>query len=370
MWEAGPEGVVLSKGNAAGGVSGNSVASPLGTMCGMPPFAAGSAPLGQLPDPSEVEGLGLPVFKGPEGESQVSAELATGVKGGSQDSGQQPLEDSPTTKCKKQKEPDVQPFVFSQGFPPVPAKLVGKILRLEFVDMAELLRDNMEAERRGLSQGEGSSAKHPQRREVPDILSWIQCFGIYISVMASKFPERVPHMLAYQTMLVREARRCGGRGWLAYDTAFRQQAATDSQVDWSKLNSSLYPVTFMAQASGKGRCCVHCLEPDHAAEDCALSPRGRQETRQRQRSPGRSPSTRGVEWRSGGETSEYSGVVRPRAVKPGGLRQERKICYSYNDGECRFPSTCRFLHICQRCRADDHPAARCTVGLGVRDATK
>ena len=149
---------------------------------------------------------------------------------------------------------DTQPFVFSHGFPPVPAKLVAKILRLEFVDMAELLRDDIEAERRRGAQGEGSNNSKTPRREIPDILSWIQCFGIYVSVMVSKFPGRVPNMLAYQTTLVREARRCGGGGWLAYGTAFRQQAATDALCDWSKLNSSLYPVTLMAQASGKGKC--------------------------------------------------------------------------------------------------------------------
>ena len=103
------------------------------------------------------------------------------------------------------KEEEYQPFLFSDGFPPVPAKLVGKILRLEFVDMAELLRDNIETERRQGRQREaaGVPAKQQQRREVPDILSWIQCFGIYVSVVASKFPERVSRMLAYQTTPVR-----------------------------------------------------------------------------------------------------------------------------------------------------------------------
>ena len=157
--------------------------------------------------------------------------------------------------------------MFSQGFPPVPVKLVGKILRLEFVDMSELLRDNIEVERRRGVQGEGSSTSKTPRREIPDILSWIQCFGIYVSVMASKFPERVPNMLAYQTTLVREACRCGGGGWIAYDMAFQQQAATDPECDWSKLNSSRYPVTFMAQASGKGKCFPHCLESDQTGDD-------------------------------------------------------------------------------------------------------
>ena len=152
----------------------------------------------------------------------------------------------------------------------------------------------MEVERRRGVQEDAISIGKTQRREVPDILSWIQCFRFYFSVMASKYPERVPNMLAYQTTLVREARRCGGRGWLAYDMAVRQQAAADPQCDWSKLNSSLYPVRFMAQASGRGRCCPHCLEPDHGGDECALSPRPHQERRDRQRSAGPASFTRGV----------------------------------------------------------------------------
>ena len=61
--------------------------------------------------------------------------------------------------------------MFSEGFPPVLAKLVAKILRLEFVDMAELLRDNMEVERwRGIHEEATNLGKTP-RREVPDILT-------------------------------------------------------------------------------------------------------------------------------------------------------------------------------------------------------
>ncbi len=85
--------------------------------------------------------------------------------------------------------------------------------------MAELLRDNIEADRRRISTeqsqswGAGSlSGARPVRREIPDILSWIQCFGVYICVVASKHPEKVPQLLAYQTMLIREARRCGVAG--------------------------------------------------------------------------------------------------------------------------------------------------------------
>ena len=44
------------------------------------------------------------------------------------------------------------PFTLGKGLPPVPGKLVQKIQRGDYVDMAELLRDNMEVERRRASR--------------------------------------------------------------------------------------------------------------------------------------------------------------------------------------------------------------------------
>ena len=40
------------------------------------------------------------------------------------------------------------PFLLGEGLPPIPAKLVAKIRKGDFVDMAELLQDNIEADRR------------------------------------------------------------------------------------------------------------------------------------------------------------------------------------------------------------------------------
>ena len=44
-----------------------------------------------------------------------------------------------------------KPFILSEGLPPVPYKLTARILKGEFVDMAELLHDNLEAQRRAAS---------------------------------------------------------------------------------------------------------------------------------------------------------------------------------------------------------------------------
>ncbi len=232
---------------------------------------------------------------------------------------------------------DPPPFTLGEGLPPVPAKLVTKILKGDFVDMAELLRDNIEAERRRTrtTSAETCSNSTPGRREVPDLFSWVQCFGVYAAVVASKNSEKVQQLLAYQTMIVREARRCGGRGWLAYDTMFRQQAAVKPDSDWSKLNNSLYSVTFMAQQNGRGRTCIHCLETDHSVSECALAPAPR---------PGRHPQ----------QQKDYA--TEERSYR----RSERseRICYSWNDGRCAVPY-CRYKHVCAKCQSGDHKAVNC-----------
>ena len=75
----------------------------------------------------------------------------------------------------------------------VPAKLATKIQRGEFVDMADLLKDNLEAERRRLSVAGGVMASllagKPLRREVPDLLSWLTSFGMYASILTEKHPQ-------------------------------------------------------------------------------------------------------------------------------------------------------------------------------------
>ena len=177
--------------------------------------------------------------------------------------------------CEKIVDGPPKPFLLSEGLPPVPAKLVGRIWKGEFIDMAELLRDNLEAQRRGGWQDMPSSSASGlsrQRREVPDLLSWVQCFGVYTAVVASRYPERVQKLLAYQTLMVWEARRCGGKGCLSYDSYFRQQMAGEWRNDeWGRLNPYLFSSTFLALGGAHRPNCSLCLESDHHEDECALA---------------------------------------------------------------------------------------------------
>ena len=59
--------------------------------------------------------------------------------------------------------------------------------------MVELLWDNIEADRRCSKEGSASISTGQQsqsRHEVPDILSWVQYFGIYTSIFVQLHLEK------------------------------------------------------------------------------------------------------------------------------------------------------------------------------------
>ena len=215
--------------------------------------------------------------------------------------------------------------------------------------MAELLRDNLEAERgNGLQSGLPQSAQtKPLCCEVPDILSWAQCFGVYIGVEVEKHPTRVRQLLAYQATILREARRCGGDGWRSYDAMFRQLAAADPTADWSRLNPSLYATTFLAQQSGGRKLCSLCTGADHGPEECALAPMQTKLPK---------PQTQEKD----DEKKERMGSPSGGAPKNfRGRRRSDQTCYAWNEGRCQYPY-CRYRHVCLRCRGD-HRAMSCTM---------
>lgn len=300
-----------------------------------------------MPDQENLRQLNLPVTSRMEVVEGGAPQLVTGGNGGGT------LNDSSSSGGAEK--PVEKPFILSEGLPPVPYKLVSRILRGEYVDMAELLRDNLEAQRRAAASATTApqpSVASKSRREVPDIMSWVQCFGVYMAVVTSKFPERTKELLAYQTLIVREARRCGGKGWLAYDAHFRQQTVGDAKADWSKLNQSLYAVTFVAQGErDKNKSCILCLESDHSEEQCALY----------------TPPQRALKLthaaRRGSADQVTADFREASAVRSRG--SSRLPCFDWNQGECRF-HPCKYHHSCVRC-GGDHRVSRCPLLKSVRE---
>ena len=131
------------------------------------------------------------------------------------------------------------------GLPPVPQKLVERIQAGEYVDMVELLPDC-------LGTHGGSTAKEEKgskrRRQITSIAEWVQCFGVFMAVVASKSPDRTIDLLGYQSIIVEAFREYEGDTWLGYDRRFRQMAAAKLGCKWATVDPTLWNMAFTGHA--------------------------------------------------------------------------------------------------------------------------
>ena len=224
-------------------------------------------------------------------------------------------------------------MVLASAFPPIPGarKLVEKARSGKFIDLRELLPDNMRLKERldtihplrGLLP-EGAMQR-ARLREVKDLEAWAYCFITYIAILTPD--SRTRDLLTYARLIMREARRAGGNGWLSYDSTFRQNAAVLPEVSWTTLDPSLHAATFLALRSGEGKHCALCGGSDHQSEDCVLAPLSLQAP-----SPGGSDKPPG-----------------PAARKVPSGWSSLRICESWNRGRCSFPGSCSYKYWCLAC---------------------
>ena len=283
-----------------------------------------------------VKRLDLPTFESETGRAEgeptpitAGKERASGSSSGGDGGGSASGGESDATP----------PFIMSEALPVIPGKLVKRILKGDFVDMAELLKDNAEMERRRLRAGESSHGQRQSRREIPDFNSWLHCFSLYAAVVGSKYPQKCKDLWAYQAMMIAEHRKCGGRGWLLYDSAFRQQIVSLEEAKFATINQSLYATTFLAYGS-RGQFCTRCMMSDHSQEDCAMHP---------------NRALPMVQFR---EAMSGSGSRREERESPARKKARRGACYAWNDGKCVGPH-CRFEHVCSQC-GGDHRRPNCS----------
>jgi hypothetical protein len=205
--------------------------------------------------------------------------------------------------------------------------------------MKELLADNMalHSQLEELPAQTALAARPHRLREIESPLLWAFCFLAYIAVRTSDKETR--DMLTYARLVIREAQCHGWAGWLEYDKWFRQQqAALSTPQPWNELNASLHAATVMSLRAGDKKPCRLCREPDHTESQCALASLQFSQPQQHQPSSSSSPAT------------------SKRVAKPGTLD---RICSSWNRGQCAFPGSCRFRHVCATCRRKGHRARDC-----------
>ena len=148
------------------------------------------------------------------------------------------LASQPTATVTAPAGPAALPFCLASCLPPVPAKLVRYIQALEFIEMRELVPDNMALAERleALPLRLGHPTKQAFQREVGSLITWVSSFTTYMAIVAEAHPVR--DMLAYMRLIIREAHKHGGQDWLTYDAVFRCNHQGASQP-WNVLDPCL-----------------------------------------------------------------------------------------------------------------------------------
>ena len=236
----------------------------------------------------------------------------------------------------------------SPGSEPFPRKLVDRVQSGAYVDMKELLGDNisllqqLEAMNMTATLPALPGSMKPRFREVTALASWLYCFLAYAALRCPDQESR--DRLEYARLIIREAQRHGGQGWLDYDRVFRQQAALDPALRWNTLQpaiqaSTLFnpipaPASSNGPATNVGAFCSLCRGVDHSATSCALAYL-------------QQPTS---------ATANYH--LPPRPARKRAAVASHSLCISWNRGRCIFPSTCTFRHVCSIC-FHPHPAIDC-----------
>ena len=152
----------------------------------------------------------------------------------------------------------------------IPAKLTKKILDLKYVDMSELLPDSWRL------QEESKQCWHHHRTQskrgpVNDILLWLECYAAMVATLSTKFPHKMPELIAYQRTILRAHRSFIGEGWVVYDSCYRHKASVTKSLDWGIVDFTLYNETFTGHAKAIARC-RYCSSEHHSTRDCDYAP--------------------------------------------------------------------------------------------------
>lgn len=139
----------------------------------------------------------------------------------------------------------------------IPARLVRRILDLDFVEMCDLLPDSWQEETQHLlvlDSLQFAPRRLSRKAPVNDIGLWVECFLRMATVLVSQYPDKAPEMFCYQASIVRAARNFEGNSWVAYDRQYRREALANKDLNWSQMNSRLYNEAFTGRAKNIPRC--------------------------------------------------------------------------------------------------------------------
>ena len=126
----------------------------------------------------------------------------------------------------------------------ISAKVLRKIVDLDFVEMAEVVMDDT------TPPTPGRPASHA-RVPVTNISQWTERFSVMAAAISARFPHKAPELFAYQATIIRAERNYESGRWVAYDRLYRRGALARRDLNWSITDPRLYNLYWPGQAGPK-----------------------------------------------------------------------------------------------------------------------
>ena len=171
------------------------------------------------------------------------------------------------------------------------------------------------------------------RKPIRDIVTWVQCFAIFMAAVHKQDPAAVKELLAYMFTIIRAVQEFEDPAWRNYDEAFRKKAAATGNRKWSEIDTLIYNRIFTGHAK-----------------------------KLQLPSPGSSNSTQAHTFPAAMQMPQGHYTDPPPPKHPAPMSPARSdICYLFNRGSCRYGSLCKYRHMCSVC-SGRHPKVSCRAG--------
>jgi len=147
------------------------------------------------------------------------------------------------------------PVLISNSLPPVPAELFQRVEEGLFIEIAELSPNALDSADHNMEK-RLRSPKHLY--VISDIVEWVQCFGIYVAIVSHSKPGCVTDLIGYQSLIIGASQNCREGKWTIYDCRFRLKASISRSIHWSRIDITIWNMTFPSVAASHHLCLVTC----------------------------------------------------------------------------------------------------------------
>ena len=248
------------------------------------------------------------------------------------------------------------------GCPAIPHKLVKKIVAWEYIDLADLLPEQLRHDSTSSTTANvvilpelACDIQRRKKRQIPDIATWVQVYSIYMLVLSAHHPSSTSELIAYQLLIVQHSKKFEYPSWLQYDIEFRQWAAANQYTKWSQIHPQFYAYAFTARGKATAWCPVCHLDGGNHTYDCPrftfVQPRFQ---------PGSLPYSSHA-FHSPSPSSSFIprfSPAKPRIPPAKRSKPDHCILFNKNKGSCPYGDDCKFTHKCARCQGG-HPVSSC-----------